>query len=71
MTVAPMLLVVSTRQYRLGGSGYGTLIKVPPAALATATAVEGIGAGKGWSRILERTRGRAEAHSLLSRYFSF
>jgi hypothetical protein len=71
MTVTPSLLVVSNVQCRLGESDGGTLIKFQRVTFGVASAAPMASAANGWDGILDRTRRSAEAHSLISRYFSF
>jgi hypothetical protein len=71
MPSAPSFLIVSNVQYRLSESGGGRLIRSQPAHFDSVSFNPGAGATTGWERILERTRCNAEAHSLMSRYFSF
>lgn len=70
MSIAELHIVVSNMQYRLSESDGRTLVRVQPALSDSAAAAQKAGADKGWNRILERTRRSAEAHSLISRYFS-
>ena len=63
--------VVSTIRYRLGVSECGMAIELQHVPFGFVTPEREAGQGKGWNGVLERTRRSAEAHRLISRYFSF
>jgi hypothetical protein len=70
MPITPVHPILNL-QYRLSGQDGCTSIKVRLMPLFSVTVGQNTGAGEDLDWILERTRRSAEAHSLLSRYFSF